>query len=778
MKNLVLAVGLLVAASSFSQLNIDSLSHINYNALHGASLNDVWGYVDEMGNEYAIVGTSKGTSIVDVTNPHNPVEVFWLPGATSIWRDPCVYGNYAYITTEAQAGLSIIDLSPLPASTNLPTTTYTGPLTNPWQSAHTCFLDENGYAYIFGANRGNGGAIILDVHTNPMQPIEVGTFDDWYVHDGFVRNDTMYLAHILDGFFSLVDISTKSNPVLLGTQTTPNNFTHTIWPTLSGAHAFTTDELSGAYITAYSISNPSNIVEVDRTQHSPNKGVIPHNVHVRGDYLITSYYSDGITIHDVSHPDNMILVGEYDTYPTQTTNFDGCWGVYPYLPSGTILAADITEGLFILAPHYHKASYLVGNVSDSISNAPLSNVSIQLATNDQVEHTNSFGDYATGIYGTGTYSVTYLKVGYFPKTFSLTLSEGLTTTQNVQLTPIPPYPFTLNVVESGTGLPIADAQISLKAALAEYTGLTNGIGEEDFTLYYQENYFMTVAKWGYTTQCIEQSINDTTHTLTVTLGKAYYDDFSVDLGWTVMNNTPLDGAWERGKPFGTSTHSAPSNDADFDCNDKAYITGNASSLNPDLNDLDGGPTVLKSPLMDLTTYSDPYLNYARWFFCLHGHPADDTLKVIVSNGLTSVIVDRVGGDPTLFHAWHPQSIRLTDFIAITNSMQVRFEVSDLAPNGNVTEAGIDYVYISNQNVLEINENNANQALVYPNPFAESLTLAHFPLGKEYSLISLSGATIYSGKITADVEKVSLQNVEAGYYLLTVGDRVFKLVKTP
>lgn len=131
-----------------SQLNIDSLSHINYQTLHGANLNDVWGYVDELGNEYAIVGTSKGTSIVNVTNPTSPIEVFWLPGTESIWRDPCVYGDYAYITTEAEDGLQIIDLTPLPQSTNLISTLYTGTTNMPWQSAHTCFIDENGFAYI------------------------------------------------------------------------------------------------------------------------------------------------------------------------------------------------------------------------------------------------------------------------------------------------------------------------------------------------------------------------------------------------------------------------------------------------------------------------------------------------------------------------------------------------------------------------------------------------------------------------------------------------------
>ena len=297
MKNFLFVLFAFFAGVSMAQLNVDSLSHISYQALHQANLNDVWGYVDEEGNEYAIVGTSKGTSIVNITNPQQPQEVFWLEGTESIWRDPCVWGNYAYITTEANDGLTIIDLSPLPQSQNLPVTMYVGTETNPLLSAHTCFVDEEGYAYIFGSNRGNRGVQILDIHTNPMFPMEVGVFDNWYCHDGYVRNDTMYLGHIYDGIFSLVDVSDRSNPVLIATQSTPNLFAHNIWPSTSGQYVFTTDEVSGAYIAVYDISNPNAIVEVERIQNSPGAGVIPHNTHVMGDYLITSYYSDGIVIH-------------------------------------------------------------------------------------------------------------------------------------------------------------------------------------------------------------------------------------------------------------------------------------------------------------------------------------------------------------------------------------------------------------------------------------------------------------------------------------------------
>ncbi|MFK7784504.1 MAG: choice-of-anchor B family protein, partial [Crocinitomicaceae bacterium] len=228
---------------SFSQLNIDSVGHVNFTALHDTGLNDIWGYVDEDNNEYALVGAIKGTSVVDVTNPATASEVFWEPGMQSIWRDLKTYGDYAYVTTEAQNGLLIIDLSPLPTSTSLTTNYYFGPSADSWESAHNLYIDSAGYCYIFGANRGNGGVIILDVATDPMNPIEVGVFDDWYVHDGYVLGDTMYLAHISDGFISIVDITDRSNPILLGTKETPNAFAHNIWTSADGQYAYTTDEL-------------------------------------------------------------------------------------------------------------------------------------------------------------------------------------------------------------------------------------------------------------------------------------------------------------------------------------------------------------------------------------------------------------------------------------------------------------------------------------------------------------------------------------------------------
>ncbi len=765
----------LIGLNLTAQLNVDSLSHVDYQLLHGANLNDVWGYVDELGNEYAIVGTSKGTSIVNITDGNNPQEIFWMAGTESIWRDPCVSGDYAYVTTEAEDGLLIIDLSPLPQSTNLSTTLYTGPSSNPWQSAHTCYTSPNGYAYIFGSNRGNGGVIMLDIHTDPMNPIEVGTYDPFYVHDGFERNDTLYIGHIYDGFFSLVDVTVKSNPILLGTKTTPNSFTHNIWPSTDGQVVYTTDEISGAYITAYNIQNPSNIVELDRVQSSANSIVIPHNVHVLGDYLVTSYYSDGIIIHDATYPYNLIQVGNFDTYLGQTPGFDGCWGVYPFFPSGKTVAADITKGLFILDVDYQKGCYLEGVVTDALSGAALSNVSVQLSSAVMLEKTNQQGFYATGTANSGVYTVNFTKAGYYPMTLTVSLINGQLNTINVPLIPITPFFTNVTVLEYGTNAPISDANIRFSHPIIEHEGMTNGLGIEEFTMFYQENYRLTVGKWGYQTFCVDTVVTAFNNDLTIYLTPGYYDDFEFDFGWSV-SGTATSGMWERGVPNPT-TNVVSSQDAQWDCGKKAFVTGNDVGLNPDHDDVDGGFTQLLSPQMDFSSYSTPYINFATSFFCYHGPGNfDDTLKVYLSNGTNSVLIYQPAtpeGNPMSFEY---TSIPLSGLLPFTNTMQVQLVISDLNPNVNITEAGFDHFSITNQPIANVVEEHEEEWILYPNPTATSLKLRGTHVIGSFTILDLSGKQCIQGNCSEKEMECSVEALEPGMYLIRFQNQVLTWVK--
>ncbi len=777
MKSLYLLVSILsLSFLSSAQLNLDSIGYIDLNTMHSQGLNDIWGYVDEFNNEYAIVGGTKGTSVVDISNPANPVEVHWEPGMTSTWRDIKTWGDYAYVTTEADNGLLIMDLTPLPGGPITNTALYTGPVGNSWDSAHNIYIDSAGYAYIFGSDRGNGGVIILDLNPDPMNPVEVGVFDDWYTHDGFADNDTLYAAHISDGFMSVIDVTDRSNPILLGTANTPGNFAHNIW-TKNGQYAFTTDEISGGYIGAFDVSDPLNIMEIDRIQSSPGMGVIPHNTHVLGNHIITSYYSDGVVVHDVTYPYNLIEVGNYDTYPSQTPGYEGCWGVFPFFPSGLIVAADRTEGMFVLNPTYVQAAYLEGITTDASTTNPLDGVQITIAGGNQSELSDFNGFYATGMVTAGTYSVTYSKVGYYPQTISTTLTNGVITVEDVALTPIPQFGFNVTVLEQGTNDPIDGAQITLVASLITHTGVTNATGQENFLLYYEEPYDVYIGKWGYITYCTNMMIDNATGTITVILDTGYYDDYTFDFGWTVSGDA-VTGIWERGEPYGTSSLSNPDEDVTGDCGDQCYVTGNAASLNADLDDVDGGTTTLKSPMMDLSNYVDPYLHYDRQFYNLYGPmpPPDDTLKVFISNGIQTVLIDTVGYDPGLHFQWINKNLRILDYISLTSTMQVRFEVSDLDPAINITEAAVDYFYITEEGPVGLEELEMEFAM-YPNPASQLVTITGYGDQQNYRLKSTNGSVVSEGSLHGESMELDVSKLHNGIYFLSIGTHTEKLVIT-
>lgn len=415
--------------SSFAQLNMEELGFLPYSE----SLSDIWGHADSQGNEYALVGVYTGLSIVDVTTPSTPTEVFFGSGVPSIWRDIKTWGDYAYVSTEGGGGIYIVDMSPLPGEiTN--TTNFTGS-TFPFTTVHNLYIDETGKLYIFGSDNGVGGAIICDLTSDPMNPVELGRFDDYYFHDGMARGDTLWGGAIYQGVFAAVDVSDPANPVAMATKTTPGLFTHNTWVSDDGKYLFTTDEVESGYIGAYDVSDFSNIVETDRIQSSPGNNVIPHNVHVLNDYLVTSYYSDGVTVHDAARPGNLIEVGNYDTSPNfPGPGYHGSWGAFPFLPSGNILAADIEEGLYIIGVEYKRGCYLEGNVTDSITGFPINNVQIKIQSTEIMDVTDLSGNFAFGTPTAEVYDIEFSHNSYNTKTIEgVSLENGVLTYLEVEL---------------------------------------------------------------------------------------------------------------------------------------------------------------------------------------------------------------------------------------------------------------------------------------------------------------------------------------------------------
>ncbi len=424
-------VTLFVANSQ--NVNVVLLSNLPYT---GQTCANLWGYNDASGNEYALVGASKGMSIVDITNPVSPVEVAQIPNIDNLWKEIRTYRKYAYVTTEADTGLQIVDLSNLPG-TSLPYKHWRGDgaIAGQIQNIHALHIDTaNARLYLYGGNM--NGAVIVDI-SDPWNPTFVGLYNAEYVHDGFARNDTLWAGEIYQGRVNVLDVSNPASISSIGLQQTPGNFTHNSWLNDNGTVMFTTDEVDGSFVTAYDVSDILNIIELDRIQSNPGSNSIAHNTYYNNGYVFTSWYKDGFTIVDANRPNNLVQVGNYDTDPAESGGgYGGAWGVYAYLPSGNIIVSNIYngEGLFVLTPTYVRAAYLEGTITDAGTSNPLSNVSVQITSPSISDASRIDGTYGTGIAGSGTVDVTYSLAGYFPQTFTnISLIAGNVTIQDVQL---------------------------------------------------------------------------------------------------------------------------------------------------------------------------------------------------------------------------------------------------------------------------------------------------------------------------------------------------------
>jgi len=125
--------------------------------------NDIWGYVDDAGREYAIIGSYSNTHFIDISN----------------------------------GSLQIFDLSALPNSVSK---VYDSQAF--FSNCHNIFIDEtHGRLYAVGSNRGN--LIVLDLTQNPANPtlLKNTPLQGGYVHDLYVRDHIAYCSHEFRGLY-------------------------------------------------------------------------------------------------------------------------------------------------------------------------------------------------------------------------------------------------------------------------------------------------------------------------------------------------------------------------------------------------------------------------------------------------------------------------------------------------------------------------------------------------------------------------------------------------
>ena len=324
---------------------------------HFVRYNDIWGYADQSGREYAIIGSRHFTHFIDVTNPESPIEVDRELGGTScIWRDYKTFGQYLYgVSDQCNGGLEIFDLSYLPDSVHK---VYDSDFF--FNDAHNLFIDTaRAKLYACGLDAGTTDLVILDLSTSPDNPSLIKNLNlpEGYVHDLYVRNDTAYCSHIYTKKLIVYDLSDPENIQSLGMYTSPGD-NHSNWLSDNGDLLVLADETFDKDVMLLDMTNiefPDTLSTFRSTLLAPNHtNSIAHNPFFVGNsFIVMSYYDDGLQIFKLDSSMQVHQVGYYDT-DTSNVSYSGigAWGVYPFLPSGNLLVSDIEHGLFVVSPQF------------------------------------------------------------------------------------------------------------------------------------------------------------------------------------------------------------------------------------------------------------------------------------------------------------------------------------------------------------------------------------------------------------------------------------------
>jgi hypothetical protein len=203
------------------------------------------------------------------------------------------------------------------------------------------------------------------------------------------------------------------------------------------------------------------------------------------------------------------------------------------------------------------------------------------------------------------------------------------------------------------------------------------------------------------------------------------EDFDFNFGfWQTgaTNDNATTGVWEIGSPIGSfADPTDPSTICQTDAQHtiggvQCAFTGNAASINDGLgtNDVDGGHTTLLSPYYDLTSYTNPAFSYYRWYTnspASGANPGADWWQVLITDD--GVNWHYVENNQSSDISWRKFVFRITDYVNLTNNIQLKFIASDslrLGQNldgGSLVEAAVDDLMLYEVSTSTTSINNAN-----------------------------------------------------------------------
>lgn len=373
-----ITISMFASAQTYPSLNVNLLAHINPEKDNtggdGRKYSGCWGWFQSSKNkEYALVGTSSKTYFIDVTIPTNPIICDSVKAKNNgcTWREIKSYQNYCYIASDGctPSSCQIVDMQYLPDSVHV---VYDD--TTLFYRAHTLFVDRD-KLYAGGPTMYGTSTKSMFVYSlaTPSVPVLVRRLEqDYpsisYVHDMFVKNDTIYASAGNQGL-QILKLNANNTFSLLASYSGYQNagYNHSSWLTSDSKYLVFADEVPASLpFKIIDVSDLNNIQAMSSA--NSNSLATPHNPYVMDNkWCWISAYQDGVRLFDISNPSSPVEYGYFDTQPQHGVNdnfstsaYRGNWGAYPYLPSKIIITLDMQNGIFILEGDSYYKNTVVG----------------------------------------------------------------------------------------------------------------------------------------------------------------------------------------------------------------------------------------------------------------------------------------------------------------------------------------------------------------------------------------------------------------------------------
>jgi len=292
------------------------------------------------GNYVYVAAGNEGLRVVDVSDPHNPLEVGFYNTPGYAW-DVFVSGSFAYVA-DGETGLQVIDVTTAYAPQ------FKGALDTPGTAMDVVISGST--AYVADEDQ---GLRVLDV-SNPAAPTEVGFFKTASRAVGLAFSGAyVYVADDAAGL-RIIDAANRSAPKEIGALDTPGNaYAVDINPVTNTA--FVAD--SGAGLRAVDISTKTAPKEVGQFDVA---GCYANDIKVAGSYAYLIDTAHGLRVLNITNPSELSQVFLFNSpAPTDIEVYNN----YAYVPAGSaglrVLdisnAAEPLESGFFDTPGYAYA---------------------------------------------------------------------------------------------------------------------------------------------------------------------------------------------------------------------------------------------------------------------------------------------------------------------------------------------------------------------------------------------------------------------------------------